>query len=109
MVASSTPSAAGYTFTGLTSCEQWSTKAPMSTARFLPGGCSGASSTLSVEPSSVVSSLNTVEEYDPLANTWTTKAPMLTARAAGAATLGGKIYVVGGQAGGIPMNTVRGI
>jgi N-acetylneuraminic acid mutarotase len=42
-----------------------------------------------------------LEVYDPVGDTWTTKAPMLTARNAMAFdTIGGLIYVAGGQADG---------
>jgi N-acetylneuraminic acid mutarotase len=42
--------------------------------------------------------LDTMEAYDPVADTWTTMAPMLTPLHAHAATLGpeGRIYVLGG-------------
>ncbi|OKP92273.1 hypothetical protein A3842_02555 [Paenibacillus sp. P3E] len=44
--------------------------------------------------------LNSVEEYDPTNDVWTVKAEMPTARMAmGAATVKGRIYVVGGMTG----------
>jgi N-acetylneuraminic acid mutarotase len=42
--------------------------------------------------------VNVVQEYDPVLNAWTTKTHMPTTRQdAGAAVIGGKLYVVGGQ------------
>ena len=44
-------------------------------------------------------------EFDPATGSWTEKAPLPTARSAGGtAELGGKIYVAGGQRGGLTVN-----
>src|SRR5437588_242271 len=53
---------------------------------------------LPIRPIQPHRSLDTVEEYDPAANTWRTRAPMPTARNhMGAGTVNGKIYVIGGR------------
>jgi len=54
------------------------------------------------EGNGTVTSLGTVEEYDPATNTWATKAPMPSARLglAVATASNGKVYAVGGFANG---------
>ena len=82
----------------------WSTKAPMPTARvahvaaavngkiYVIGGA-----TSNTNPAAVPE-VSTNEEYDPATDTWATKSPMPTPRrAAGAAVVNGKIYVIGGK------------
>jgi N-acetylneuraminic acid mutarotase len=57
------------------------------------GGCSN----VGCSPST----LSTVEEYDPAANTWTTKTSMLTARQGFAVgVVNNKVYAIGGWSGG---------
>jgi Kelch motif len=52
--------------------------------------------------------LNTVEEFNPVANTWATKAPMPTARNYLAVALsGGKLYAIGGSGNSGLLNTVE--
>ena len=56
----------------------------------------------SIVSTSGVVSTNINEEYDPESNTWAVKAPMPTVRfGLSAVSAGGKIYALGGQAGGI--------
>ena len=88
----------------------WPTKTPMPTprgglaARVVNGilyAVGGSDSRLST--------LSTVEAYDPATNTWTTKAPMPTPRGGLAAeVVNGILYAVGGGAGGgIILSTVE--
>ncbi len=51
------------------------------------------------------STLNSVEVYDPSSNTWALEQPMLTARYKAAyAPIGYKVYVIGGNQGGVSDN-----
>jgi N-acetylneuraminic acid mutarotase len=82
----------------------WTIKAPMPVAvygaatgvingqLYVAGGCC-------VTFSFPYTRFNTLQVYDPIANTWTTKAPMpLAVYAAAAGVINGKLYVAGGQA-----------
>jgi len=81
----------------------WTTKTSMTTARYLATSVfvngkiyviGGTSSTAS---SPTIITLNTVESYDPVANSWTPKAAMPTAREGmTSGVVNGKIYVIGG-------------
>ena len=52
--------------------------------------------------------LNTVAVYDPTTNTWSAGPRMLTARGyMGAAVLGGKLYVAGGDGGLAPLSSME--
>ena len=52
--------------------------------------------------------LAVVEAYDPVTNTWVTRAPMPRARhALGLGVVNGILYAVGGQEGGVALNTVE--
>gem|GEM_PF-1251038 len=84
----------------------WTTKASMSTARhfhkatLMPDGkvlVTGGAGTSASSPSY----LNSVEVYDPVANTWTSKASFTTARYRHISILmaDGKILLAGGQTG----------
>lgn len=105
LVASSSSSAPGYTFTGLTFPlpESWSGKAAMPTARcalavaelggklYAVGGWDGARC------------VRTVEEYDPVTDTWTSKTPLPTERGVPAAiAVGDRIYAIGGNTTTLP-------
>jgi RHS repeat-associated protein len=80
----------------------WSSRAPMETARYLPGalgyngllyvfgGCDG--------PICGLGEIATAEAYDPAGDSWSPRASMPTPRfGAAAATLGASAYVVGGS------------
>ena len=106
LVASGSPTAPGYTFTGLSfSFDVWAVAAPMPTARYYHAAAEVGGKIYAIgghDNNGVY--LSVVEEYDPAANTWTTKAPMPTGRQfLAAAAVGGKIYAIGGIAnnGGI--------
>jgi N-acetylneuraminic acid mutarotase len=84
----------------------WSTKAPMSTARWdlavaVANGKIYAIGGQQVDTSGFDPTplyLTTVEAYDPVANTWTTEASMPTARCClTASTVNGKIYAIDGN------------
>src|SRR5882672_4317555 len=93
--------------------DSWKVLAPMSTKRGSPvavslgdkiyviGGAVTGPGQSAVHPQRPHTSVGTVEEYDPAANTWRGRAPMPTPRnhAVGGA-VGGKIYVVSGRVGG---------
>jgi len=109
LVASGSPTAAGYTFTGLSfSLDVWAVEAPMLTAHYnlAAAAVSGKIYAIGGFGSGI---LSVVEEYDPASNTWTTKAPMPTARYyLAAAAVGGKIYAIGGDSSsGGPLNVVE--
>ena len=86
----------------------WTNKTPMPTARSYV--CAGVvNDKIYVFGGSNSSGiLNTVEMYDPIADTWTTKTPMPTARRmAACGVVDGKIYVIGGEANGTALGTVE--
>jgi hypothetical protein len=77
----------------------WTRKANLPTARgFLPPTASVVSGKIYVIGGTGTTNVfNTVEEYDPSANSWTTKASLLTQRwGHSSVVIGGKIYVMGG-------------
>jgi hypothetical protein len=78
----------------------WTTKAPMSTARFW-FSCevvNGKIYAIGGATAAGAPTLATVEEYDPETDTWTTKTDMPTARCnMASAVVDGKIYIVGGD------------
>ena len=93
--------------------DSWKALAPMPTKRGSPvavalndkiyviGGAVAGPGQGAVHPRTPHTSVGTVEEYDPAANTWRSRAPMPTPRnhAVGGA-VNGKIYVVSGRVGG---------
>jgi N-acetylneuraminic acid mutarotase len=94
------------------STDAWRALAPMPTKRgaaaaaeaggkfYVVGGAAQLPSyaNLPIRPIQPHRSMDTVEEYDPVANTWRPRAPMPTARNhLGAAALNGKIYAIGGR------------
>jgi N-acetylneuraminic acid mutarotase len=93
----------------------WSFRAPIPTSRGLMAAAAANGriyviSGVSSDPENGQFITDAVEEYDPIANVWTRKAPIPTPRqAAVAATVDGKIYVVGGAGGssGEPIATVE--
>src|SRR5258706_1188653 len=92
--------------------DSWRALAPLPTKRGSPtavsvgekmyviGGAVTGPGQSAVHPARPHTSVGTVEEYDPAANTWRTRAAMPTARnhMAGGA-IGGKIYVASGRVG----------
>ena len=80
----------------------WTAKTSMPTARYFGGAVTIGSKIYVVGGFTGSTDLNTVEMYDPTADTaggapWTTKAPMTTARGGlGLAEIGGQIYAFGG-------------
>ena len=87
--------------TGPASCDCWTNKAFMPTARYGPGVADvngilyavGGSQSYGRRPTAV-------EAYDPASDTWTTKAPMPAGRGGlGAAVVDGILYAVGGYGG----------
>ena len=97
LVAASSPTAPGYTFTGLSfSLDVWAVEAPMPTARYGLAAAEVGGKIYAIGGNNG-GILSVVEEYDPAANTWATKAPMPTGRHyLAAAEVGGKIYAIGG-------------
>src|SRR5690349_17864574 len=92
--------------------DQWKALAPMPTKRGSPvaaavgdkiyviGGAVPGPGQSAVHPARPHTSVSTVEEYDPAANTWRARAPMPTPRNhAVAGAIGGKIYVASGRVG----------
>jgi N-acetylneuraminic acid mutarotase len=94
--------------------DTWKALAPMPTKRgaavaaavggkvYVIGGASThpGSAETNVHPARPHRALDTVEEYDPAANSWRGRSPMPTARNhAGVGVVGGKIYVIGGRLG----------
>ena len=89
--------------------DTWSTAAPLPSPRsdlaavahggkiYVFGGCLGS-----------VTAINNVDVYDPVTDTWSTApADLPTARSSmyGAAAKGNRIYVIGGQDGGVQLTT----
>lgn len=92
--------------------DAWKALAPMPTRRGSPvavtigdkiyviGGAVPGPKETAVHPARPHTSVGTVEEYDPAANTWRERAPMPTPRNhATAGAVNGKAYVVGGRVG----------
>jgi N-acetylneuraminic acid mutarotase len=77
----------------------WTTKAAMPTPRYQLAGALGTDGKIyAMGGTNDTGFFATVEAYDPTSNSWTTAPPMPTARyGLGAATLGGRIYAVGGR------------
>ena len=78
----------------------WTTKAPMPTPRYLLAGALGSDGRIYAMGGTNDSTtyLSTVEAYDPTLDAWTAAASMPTARdGLAAATLGNKVYAVGGR------------
>jgi N-acetylneuraminic acid mutarotase len=77
----------------------WTTRAAMPTPRYQLAGALGTDGKIyAIGGTNDTGFFATVEAYDPSSNTWTTAPPMPTARyGLGAATLGGRIYAVGGR------------
>jgi N-acetylneuraminic acid mutarotase len=92
--------------------DQWKALAPMPTKRGSPvaaavgdkiyviGGAVPGPGQSAVHPARPHTSVSTVEEYDPAANTWRARSPMPTPRNhATAGVVNGKVYVIGGRVG----------
>jgi len=76
------------------------TKTPMQTSRYSLGVVSMNGKIYGIGGNNGSTSLDTVEEYDPINDSWTTKASMHIARDSfGIVTVNGKIYVIGGYNG----------
>jgi N-acetylneuraminic acid mutarotase len=99
------------TLTVTPSCDCWTTKAPMPTARYALG--MGAIDGIIYAVGGVTSTtpFATVEAYAPATNTWTTKASMPTARhRLAVGVVDGVLYAVGGIGSGgatVPLATVE--
>lgn len=80
----------------------WTTKAALPTPRYQLAGALGSDGRIyAMGGTNDTSLMATVEAYDPTLNTWSTAAPMPTARyGLAGASLGGKVYAVGGRAVG---------
>ncbi len=92
-----------YTYTGAflmatdTGEDSWTTKAAIPSSRYQHAAAAVNGKIYAIGGSV---SLNTNEEYDPVANSWTTKASMPTGRYGhAAAAVNGKIYAIGGSGG----------
>lgn len=83
---------------------QWSQVAPLAAPRFAATSVLAATGRVYLIGGSTggaYSSVNLVEEYDPIGNTWTARAPMQVARYTPAAVAdGSQVYVFGGYSGG---------
>src|SRR5712672_4724445 len=92
--------------------DSWRALAPLPTKRGSPvavsagermyviGGAVAGPGQPAVHPARPHTSVGTVEEYDPAANSWRARAPMPTPRNhAAAGAVNGKIYVIGGRVG----------
>ncbi len=91
-----------------TFAQQWTTKAPMPTARSLPGLTVVNNIIYAIGGHNGSGTLTVVEAYDPSTNTWSTKAPMPTSRTSfSTVAVSGKIYVIGGWYGGYALSTVE--
>jgi hypothetical protein len=82
---------------------RWSNLAPMSSSRSMVGVATVGEHLYAIGGFRLLSRgrepLGINEMYDPANNSWTTRAPMPTPRGiVGLATLGGKIYAIGGSA-----------
>jgi len=88
--------------TGAASCDCWTNKAFMPTARYGPGVADVNGILYAVGGSQSYGRFPTaVEAYDPASDTWTTGAPMPAGRGAmGVAVVDGILYVVGGLGSG---------
>ena len=88
--------------TGAASCDCWTNKAFMPTARYWPAVASINGILYAAGGSQSYGRLPTaVEAYDPASDTWTTRAPMPDGRGSmGVAVVDGILYVVGGYASG---------
>ncbi len=83
--------------------DQWVTKAPMATARvefrteLIDGMIYAMGGFIDSDKFNTVTSLSSVEQYDPAANKWVIKAPMATPRHDfQTEVIGGQIYAMGG-------------
>jgi len=88
--------------TGAASCDCWTNKAFMPTARWSLGVADVNGTLYAVGGRRFNAQIQSaVEAYDPATDTWTTKAPMPTGRAGlGVAVVDGILYAVGGYSGG---------
>lgn len=88
--------------------QQWTTMAPMPTARNSAGVAVIGNTIYVIGGSSATTNLNTVEAYDTTTNTWSTKAPMTVIRGElVVAAVNGKIYAIGGYNNTTAVNTVE--
>jgi hypothetical protein len=102
VVVSGDPSNVAQGTTDPASCDCWTNKALMPTARYVPGAA-GINGLLYVVGGTIgFGRLQTaLEVYDPASDTWTTRAPMPTGRQdLAVAVVDGILYAVGGDAHG---------
>jgi N-acetylneuraminic acid mutarotase len=89
----------------------WTTKASMPTARWFLAGALGRDGKIYAIGGSMdtgSNSLSTVEVYDPSQGTWSSAPSLQVARhGLGAASLGGKIYAVGGTSHSVSLDAVE--
>lgn len=88
--------------------QQWTTMAPMPTARASAGVAVVNNLIYVIGGSDATFASKIVEVYDPSVNTWITKTPMSVPRTELVlATVNGKIYAIGGYNGSTAVNTVE--
>ena len=87
---------------GTTTCDCWTNKTFMPTARYAPGAAEIDGLLYVVGGTQGWGRVQTaLEVYDPASDTWTTRAPMPTGRSnLGVAVVNGILYAVGGYASG---------
>ncbi|MBM3235253.1 hypothetical protein FJZ31_03030 [Candidatus Poribacteria bacterium] len=88
--------------------DTWAKKADMPTARgalstsVVNGRIYAIGGVTTTKPTTTISTLSTVEEYDPTTDTWTKKADIpIPRQGLSTSVVNGKIYAIGGSAGGV--------
>ena len=93
------------------STDGWTTKAPMPTARWFLAGALGKDGKIYAIGGALTNAdigVTTVEVYDPSTNTWATAPSLQVARSSlGVASVGGRIYAVGGETRPTATNAVE--